>query len=103
MGKALADARATRKNILIFFVAKGNRVATKYETEYFVSPSVRPIMDKFIPVKVDFPTNTKQAYALGVFGAGTIAVTDALGAKLTSIGTIPPSPEELAKQLDAVK
>ena len=50
MGKALADARATRKNILIFFVAKGNRVATKYETEYFVSPSVRPIMDKFIPV-----------------------------------------------------
>lgn len=103
MGAAQSAAKAEKKRIFVFFVAPGNRIASRYESQYFTAPSVRPLLDKYVLVKIDFPKNTKQGYALGVFGAGNIVVTDHFGTKIGAVGQVPATPEELAKALEAIK
>jgi hypothetical protein len=102
-GAALNQARAANKKVLVFFVAPGNKQAIKYETEYFQNPAVRAELDKYILVKINFPQNTRLGYALDIYGAGQIAITDVSGTKIGSVEQIPASPEDLIKALQAIK
>lgn len=100
LGAAETTARSINKNLLVFFVAKGNLVAQKYEADYFTNPAVRAALDKFVLVKVDFPENTRLAYQLEIYGAGMIAITDSTAGKIKTITAIPKTPEELVPMLD---
>jgi hypothetical protein len=102
-GSAQAAARETKKNILVFFVAPGNREVARYENDYFTNPAVRQMLDGFVLMKSNFPENTKFAFSLGVFAASTIAITDAGGTKVGDILQMPASPDELAKHLSELK
>jgi hypothetical protein len=98
-GSAHAVARKGGKKVLVFFIADGNRAVQKYETEYFTHPAVRQALSQFVLQKVNFPLNTKAAYKVKVYGAGSIAVTDGYGDVVGTISQIPDTPEALAKQL----
>lgn len=102
-GAAQATAKDMRKNILIFFVAQGNRDVARYERDYFTDPGVRAAMDNFVLVMLDFPTSTKLAYTFGIFGAGWLAVSDALGGPVGKVTQLPKDPAELARQLNQYK
>lgn len=102
-GAACNMAIQQRKKVLVFFVAKGNRDVAQYENNYFTVPAVRSIMDQFIVVKIDFPQNTRLGYALGIYGAGMISITDASGSRVGKIEQIPATPEEFAKMISAFK
>lgn len=101
LGAAVTTAKTSGQRVLVFFVARGNLREQKYE-EYFTNPAVRASLGKFLLVKIDFPTNTRTAYQQHVFGAGTIATLDQYGNWVSSITELPPSAEDLAKQLEAV-
>lgn len=96
-------ATSVGKKVLVFFVAKGNRQAIAYETEIFTNPVVRPLLDNFVLVKVDFPSDTRRGFGLGIYGAGQIAITDPAGTKLGSITQMPETPEAFAQQLEKLK
>jgi len=98
-GSAHAAARKEGKKVLVFFIADGNRAVQKYKTEYFTHPAVRQVLSQFVLQMVNFPLNTKAAYKVKVYGAGSIAVTDGYGDVVGTIPQIPDSPEALAKQL----
>jgi hypothetical protein len=98
-GTAHATARSQNKNVLVFFVADGNRFVQKYENEYFKHPAVREVLNQFVLRKVNFALNTKAAYKVRVYGAGSIAVTDGYGETLGTITQVPATPEEFAQQL----
>ncbi|MGC8741000.1 MAG: hypothetical protein ACP5UB_06035 [Candidatus Sumerlaeaceae bacterium] len=98
-GTAHSIARSQNKKVLVFFVADGNRDVERYEKEYFSHPAVREELAKFVLQRVNFPLNTKAAYKVKVYGAGTIAVTDSFGERIGGISKIPSSPEDLAKEL----
>lgn len=102
-GAAQAAGKVARKNVLIFFVAKGNRDVARYEREYFTNPAVRSMMDNFVLTKVDFPSNTKTAYYYGILGAGMIAITDPVGGKVGDIVQMPPTAADFAALLDRMK
>lgn len=102
-GAAQASARTARKNILIFFIAKGNRDVARYEREYFTDPAVRAAMDQFILLKVDFPSNTKLGYTFGILGAGMFAIADAVGGKIAIITQMPKDQADFASQLNQYK
>ncbi|MCX7626162.1 MAG: hypothetical protein N2Z21_08130 [Candidatus Sumerlaeaceae bacterium] len=98
-GSAHAAARNQNKKVLVYFVADGNRICQKYETEYFKNPAVREALSQFVLRKVNFALNTKAAYKAKVYGAGCIAITDALGDAIGTITEIPATPEEFAQKL----
>lgn len=98
-GTAHSVARSQNKKVLVFFVADGNRDVQKYESEYFKHPAVREALANFVLHKVNFPLNTKAAYKVKVYGAGAIAVTDGYGERIGGVPHIPPTPEDLAKEL----
>ncbi|MGI8905821.1 MAG: hypothetical protein ACR2IE_04940 [Candidatus Sumerlaeaceae bacterium] len=102
-GAALNQARAANKKVLVFFVAPGNRQAIKYETDYFQNPAVRPVLDQYVLVKINFPQNTRLGYALDIYGAGQIAIAEPSGTRIGSIQAIPATAEDLIKQLQAIK
>lgn len=103
IGAAQAAAETGDKRILVFMNAKGNRVGMKYETEYFNDPAVRSQIDRFVPLKLDFPTSTRYAYKLGLMGAGKLVVIDRAETVLLMVDQIPPSAADLAKLLEGVK
>lgn len=98
-GSAHAAARTQNKKVLVYFVADGNRICQKYESEYFQNPAVREVMNQFVLRKVNFALNTKAAYKAKVYGAGSIAITDAFGEAVGTIVEIPATPEEFAQKL----
>ena len=102
-GAGLNQARATNKKALVFFVAPGNHQAITYETDYFQKPEVRSVLDQFVLVKINFAQNTRLGYALDIYGAGQIAITDAAGTKIGSIPQMPASADEFVKALQAIK
>jgi hypothetical protein len=105
IGAAQAIAEKSGKKIFVFFVAKGNRTSAKYEKDYLAAPSVKAELDKYVPLRMDFPMNTKYAYKLGVFGAGSLVVMDRAEAVLMSIPftEVPATPEDLARKLAEIK
>ena len=102
-GAAANAAASSGKKILLFYVAPGNRVSARYETEYFTAPAVRSLLDQFVLAKINFAQNTKQAYEMKVFGAGIIVVTDTTGKRLLTIDAIPQTPDDFAKKLSEIK
>jgi thioredoxin-related protein len=100
LGAAETTARSINKNMLVFFVAKGNHWVEKYESDFFTNPAVRAALDKFVLVKVDFPENTRLAYQLEIYGAGMIAITDSTAGKIKTITAIPSTPADLVPLLD---
>lgn len=99
---ALGAARASGRNVLVFVTAPRNKTGAAYEAKFFKDPAVRAVMDKFVLVKVDFTRNSESAYGLRVYKPGAIAVTDAGGDRIGEpILSIPATPEDLAKQLEA--
>ena len=103
IGAAQGVAEKGDQKIFIFFNAKGNRVGVTYETDYFNDPTVRAQLDRFVPLKLDFPTSTRYAYKLGVMGAGKIVVIDRAETVLLTIDQMPQSAADLAKLLEGVK
>lgn len=103
LGSAQSAAKSAKKNIMIFFVAQGNRDVARYEKDYFTNAQVRAALEKFVLMRVDFPSNTHVGYNLGIFRSGTIAVTDLEGAKLATIVEMPSSAEKFAEKLASVK
>jgi len=99
MGTASEAARNSGRNVLILFVAPGNRVVERLDREFFESPAMRDLLAKFVLARVSFVNNSRVAYRLGVYGAGTIAVTTPNGEPLKTVVEIPPSPDDLAKIL----
>lgn len=102
-GSALNAARASNKKVLVFFSAEGNDAAGTYESRFFTHPAVRTAFSNFVLVKVDFPRNTRFAYTLGVFGAGTVVVTDASGDVTARITQLPASEADFVKEISAEK
>ncbi|MBX7244040.1 MAG: hypothetical protein K1X53_00995 [Candidatus Sumerlaeaceae bacterium] len=102
IGMSQQAAGGANKNILILFTAPGNRMVEKYEKEYFSSPAVRALFDKFVLLRVDFKQNTKFAYRSNVYGAGMISVMNSIAEPLLTLNTIPMTPEDLVKQLESV-
>ncbi len=105
IGAAQAIAEKSGKKIFVFFVAKGNRTSAKYEKDYLSAGPVKAELDKYVPLRMDFPMNTKYAYKLGVFGAGSIVVMDRTETVLLSIPftEVPATPDDLVRKLAEVK
>ncbi|PKO18845.1 hypothetical protein CVU37_05585 [candidate division BRC1 bacterium HGW-BRC1-1] len=103
IGAAQAVAEKKDSKIFVFLTAPNNRMGIKYETEFFTNPAVRAQMDRFVPLRLNFPTNSHYAYKLGAMGGGKIAVIDRSETVLLNIDQIPASPEELVKMLEGVK
>ena len=103
IGAAQTVAEKGDQKIFIFLTAPNNRMGIKYETEYFTQPAVRAQIDRFVPLRLNFPTNSHYAYKLGAMGAGKIVVIDRAENVLLNIDQIPASPDELAKLLENVK
>ena len=101
VGTAQSMARSQNKNILVFFVADGNKNVAKYETELFTSPAVQAALNNFVLLKINFPRNTRQGYKLGIFGSGMIAITNSTSDPLLTITSIPTTADELATSLTA--
>ncbi len=103
IGAAQAVAEKKDGKILVFLTAPNNRMGIKYETEFFTNPAVRAQMDRFVPLRLNFPTNSHYAYKLGAMGGGKIAVIDRSETVLLNIDQIPATPEEFVKLLEGVK
>lgn len=103
IGAAQTIAEKSNKPILVFFTAAGNKRQAKYESEFFTSPSVRSQLDRFVLMRSDFPTNTRYAYKLGVYGAGNIVVIDRIENVKLVVDEMPATPDDLAKKLESVK
>lgn len=103
IGAAQTVAEKKDQKIFVFLTAPNNRNGEKYETEYFTQPAVRAQIDRFVPLRLNFPTNSHYAYKLGAMGAGKIAIIDRAETVLLNIDQIPASAEELAKLLEGVK
>jgi hypothetical protein len=100
---ALGASRSQGKPVMVFFTARGNRMAARYTSEFFNQPDVQQALDRFISVKLDFPMNTRLAYRLGVFGAGQIVVVNGEDTKVAAITQIPSSPAEFVAALNAIQ
>jgi hypothetical protein len=103
IGAAQSVGEKSGKSILIFFTAKGNKRQAKYEAEYFANPAVRAQLDRFVLMRSDFPSNTRFAYKLGVYGAGNIAVINRTEEVLLVVDEMPATPDDFAKKLEGVK
>lgn len=99
IGTAREAARNSGRNVLILFVAPGNRVVERLDREFFESPAMKDLLAKFVLARVSFVNNSRAAYRLGVYGAGTIAVTTPNGEPVKTVVEIPASPEDLVKIL----
>jgi hypothetical protein len=100
---ALSAARNQGKQVLVFFSARGNRVATRYTKEFFREPAVRTALDRFLLVKLDFPMNTRLGYRLGIFGAGQLVIVNGDDTKIGAITQMPASPAEFVGALNSIK
>ena len=103
IGAAQAAAEKKDSRILIFLTAPNNKMGEKYETQFFTQSGVRAQMDRFVPLRLNFPTNAHYAYKLGAMGGGKIVVIDRAETVLLNIDQIPASPEEFVKLLEGVK
>jgi len=93
-------ATSSNKRILLFFYAPSSERSQAVEKS-LTSPEVSTILQKsYVLVRLNFLENTKIAYSLGAFKAGTINVYDSQGNALFQIADRL-TPAELAEKLRA--
>ncbi|MDD4280482.1 MAG: hypothetical protein PHX74_12200 [Candidatus Sumerlaeales bacterium] len=76
------QAMKTGQLVLVYFETDTNAKCKTLEQNVFSNPLVIAEMQKLVPIKADFLTNTKLAYSLWLYGAGTFAILDANGTVL---------------------
>ncbi len=72
-------AKINNKLVLVYFYTAENNKCQILENQVFTDPRVISELNNLIPMKANFATNTKLAYQLWLFGAGTFAISTADG------------------------
>lgn len=84
--QAMAAATQSNRRILLYFHSPLTTTCQYYATDVFTNPQVKALLSTtYIPVRVDFASQTEMAAKLNVFKAGTICVFDSHGAAISQI------------------